>query len=197
MTCERRLRIRPWNLRPAVAGRRARHNAPVGQRHAPRINQVRAVSRQIAVDDQRVAQLDVALLPASARERAGPAAFARPFGDVALVVFDVDVEERMRVRPLDLRDRADEPHRLVAVELSGKRMVSSGARRGEQNTRGQHRGGSKFGVHAGENRWDATGRQGCPEAAICFDTEPGSSYDSSAEVILMTTTRRRLLATAF
>src|SRR5262249_39426855 len=82
-TYERRLRIRARYPRPAVAGRRARHNAPVGQRHAPRVNQVRAVSRQIAVDDQRVAELDVALLPASARERAGPAAFARPFGDVA------------------------------------------------------------------------------------------------------------------
>src|SRR5262252_8678850 len=113
------------HLRASVAGRRARDNPSVGQCHAARVDQMRTISRQITVDDERVAKFDVAFFPPAARERTRATAFTRPFGDVTLVVFDIDVEERMRVRPLDLRDGADEPHRLTAVEFGGERMVGS------------------------------------------------------------------------
>ena len=47
----------PWS---AVAGRRAGDDAAVSQRHAARVHHVRAVLGAVAVDDDRVAELEVA-----------------------------------------------------------------------------------------------------------------------------------------
>src|SRR5580765_4632529 len=147
---------------------------------------MRAVPREVAVDDQRVAELDVALLPAPPRERTRAAALARPLRHVALVVLHIDVEVRVWIRPLDLRDGADEPHRLVAVEFGGERMMGRGRNGCDEAERRHER--RKFRVHASENRWVL--RSGQEPAAPklgegepseggrnCFDTGARSSYD--------------------
>ena len=92
-------------LRSAVAGRCAGDDASVGQRHAPRVDRVRAVSREVAVDDDRVAEFEVALLQPPARQRARRRRLRTPISSRCPgLVFDVDVEIRVRIRPLDLRE---------------------------------------------------------------------------------------------
>src|SRR5450631_706697 len=79
-------------LRTAVSLGSAVDPPPIRQRHPPRVHQMRAVLRAIAVHHNLVAQLDVALLEATPRKRPWPPAFASPVHDVALVVGHVDVE---------------------------------------------------------------------------------------------------------
>src|SRR5690606_36974478 len=44
----------------------------------------------------------------------------------AVLAFDVDVKESVRIHPLDLRHDAGQLDRAVRVELCGKRMMSCG-----------------------------------------------------------------------
>ena len=104
----------------AVVSARARHDAAVGQRHAAGIDEVRPVLRAIAVDDDRVAELDIAFAEALARQRSRRARFAGPLRRRAALVLRVEIEVRMRVRPLDLRQGAGEADNLLCIELGGK-----------------------------------------------------------------------------
>src|SRR5690606_12359764 len=55
---------------------------------------------------------------------------------------DVDVEERVRIHPLDLRHDARKLDRAVRVELRGKRVMSCGALRCDEGAeRQEQRGG--------------------------------------------------------
>jgi hypothetical protein len=75
-----------------------------------------AILGQIAIDHQRVADLDVTLLPAAARQGARTTALAGPVGDLAVAPC-IDVEIGVRVGPFDLGDLADQTDRLAAVEF--------------------------------------------------------------------------------
>ncbi len=87
---------------------------------------MRAVLRQISIDNELVTTLDVTLFPAAAGECAGITGLAGPVTYLPFGADDVKIEIRVRIGPLDLRDRTREPHRLIAVELSRKRMVRGG-----------------------------------------------------------------------
>ena len=92
---------------------------------------MRPIFRQESINDQSVAYLDIAALPAAPRQCAGIAGFTPPVGNDALGILDVDVEIAMRIGPFDLRDRSDQANGLVAVKLSRERVmgVSLGAAR--------------------------------------------------------------------
>src|SRR5882757_5660052 len=111
----------PWT---AVTGTSAVDDPPIRQGHPPRIDELRSVLGQVTVDDEFVAEFDVALLPAAPGKRARVARFAGPVGDVAFGVGDIEIEVRMGIRPFDPGDRTDEPDRLRAIKLRGKGMVS-------------------------------------------------------------------------
>ena len=72
----------------------------------------------------RVADLhrDVAS-PADSVQRDRRITLELPIDDVALLVFDVEIDVRVRVRPLDLREHARQRDRWVDVVLGAERMV--------------------------------------------------------------------------
>ena len=111
------------SARAAIAGRRTGHDAAVRQRDAAGVHEVRSVPGEVAVDDDRVAELEVALLEAAARQRAGRAGRKRPVDDGAGVVFRVEVEVDVRVGPFDLDECARNAEGLLSVEFRRERVV--------------------------------------------------------------------------
>src|ERR1700680_2467522 len=92
------LRILAGIAGTAVTSRPAVDNPSVGQSHAPGIDQVRSVLRQVAIHHERVPQLDVAALEAAPRQSARSATLASPARHVALFVLYIKVKVRMRIR---------------------------------------------------------------------------------------------------
>src|SRR5258708_2465497 len=83
----------------AIALRSAGDNPSVRQRHAPCVNEVRSVLGEVAIDDHRVSQLDVASFETATRQRSWRAGLAAPVDDVAGIVLHVDVKVRVGVAP--------------------------------------------------------------------------------------------------
>src|SRR6516225_292641 len=119
-------RARPGSLLPgagtAVVFAPAEDGFPV-EIDATRVHQMRAVLGGIAVDDELITELDIALLESSARESTRVCAFTTPRRNIALLVFDIDVEVRMRVGPFDFRQRSFNPHWLFPVEFRREGMM--------------------------------------------------------------------------
>ena len=111
-------------LRSRTAVRiRAAENRLAVEINPPRVHQVRAVFRRIAIHDQLVAELHIAALHAAPRKLPRIRALAAPLDYIALFVLHVDIKVRMRIRPLHLRQRPLDANRLVAVELGGEGVM--------------------------------------------------------------------------
>jgi hypothetical protein len=110
--------------RASIAGATAIEPSSIWQRNAAAIGSVRTVLGAIPLDDDCVADLQIAFLPGPAAERSRTRPFNRPIYDGAVRIHNVDVEVGMGIAPLDARYLAHQAHRLVDVELSGKRVMS-------------------------------------------------------------------------
>src|SRR5262249_46566075 len=107
--------------RTAIARRCSRDNTPIRQCHTPRIHHSRAVLRAIAIDDNRVAQLDIAALEAASCQRARGAGLTTPSHGGAALVFRIDIEISVGIRPFDLCESSSHAQCLAPVELCRKR----------------------------------------------------------------------------
>src|SRR5262249_39667976 len=106
-------------------------------------------------------------------------------------------EVRVRIRPLDLRDGPDQPHRPVAVELGGERMVRPRGNCAQQSERDQRSDGCKSGVHGEEDRWALAEGQGDRIALTLRRGAPRIHELRLLMTMIRTTTMRtRVLATA-
>src|SRR5580692_1148370 len=112
------LRLRA--IRSAVAGRSAKDSATVRQGHSTRVRQPRAVPRRIAADDDLISHLQRIPIPALAVQRARAGSLATPVCGVSLVILHVEVEIDVRIRPINLGDRAPKLDELAPVKFGGK-----------------------------------------------------------------------------
>lgn len=94
-------------------------------------------SEPFNVDD--VACFHCVACPAAPEQSVYTEELDRPALNVIVIVFDVDEEPRMRIRPFDSRDCARQRDGSVDVELGGERVVRYGGdgrqkpRRAEEN----------------------------------------------------------------
>src|SRR6185503_19153714 len=92
--------------------------------------------KPLDLDDHAV--FDRALLPAAAQQRAGRAHLTRPVHDGAVRTLHVDIDPRVRIRPIRLRDRAFEHDWFVLIEFSRKRVVRADRRGAEHHGETRH-----------------------------------------------------------
>ena len=104
-----------------------------------RISGICAVPCAEPFDVDEVACVHFVARPAATDQRVYAEQFDRPALDVAVVVFGVDEEPGVGIRPFDSRDRARQFDGPVDIELGGKRVVRYGGygrqkpRRTEEN----------------------------------------------------------------
>ena len=119
--------------RTAVTLRSAIYASAVGKRDAAGVDQMRAVLGAIAIDDQRVAQLQIVLFHAAPRECARRAGLAAPVDDLSVIVFYIQKEIGVGVRPIYFGENACQPNDGVAVELRRKGVVRADGDGGDQS----------------------------------------------------------------
>ncbi len=108
----------------ALARRREEALAGLRQDDRARVAGRAAVLREAALDGDLVADLHGVARPALPHQAVRAAHFHRPVRHLlGLLVGDVDVEEGVRVHPLNLRDGAGHLERLGGVELRRERVV--------------------------------------------------------------------------
>src|SRR5579862_279431 len=110
-----------WNY--ALARSRAQPLAGGSQRHRSRVQLLRAVFGERAVDDDFIADLHGVLGPAAAQQGGGRSHFASPVEHLAGIVRDIDVEEHVGVHPIDFGDDPFVLHRFGWIVFRGERMV--------------------------------------------------------------------------
>src|SRR6185295_18923161 len=104
-------------------------SATVGELDIAAHGLVRAVARTVTADHEVGADRNRVLVDAFAHQGVRAAAFDHPLDGVALVVEHGDVDPRVRVDELHLRDLAWQCDGPVDVELGGERVVREDARR--------------------------------------------------------------------
>src|SRR5437764_2153551 len=100
--------------RRAGARRSQKQLAAVRERHVAAVGaQLRMIARLIAVDDDLGARLQRVLGDAAAEQRVRRPAFDHPLFLGPVGLRDLDVDPRVRIHPLDLRDRSLQQDRPV------------------------------------------------------------------------------------
>jgi hypothetical protein len=117
----------PYLFAP-VAGRfpwsTAIEPSSIRQRNAAAIGRIRTVLGAIPLDDNGVADIQIAFLPGPAAECSRTRPFNRPVCCLSACIRNIDVEIGMGIAPFDSRYLAHQAHRLVDVELRSKRVMS-------------------------------------------------------------------------
>jgi hypothetical protein len=81
---------------------------------------VRSELGQEALDGDHVTLSQRIPVPAAAHQAVGRPELEIPVDHVAFLIFDVDVDSSVRVRPFQLGHGAGQRDRLVAIEFSGE-----------------------------------------------------------------------------
>src|SRR5204863_5610517 len=133
-----RLLVLLWNR---GVGGACEQQYSVREGDGPDVARQGAVARLPTIDDECRAGGQILLAPTPAKQPVRAVGLARPILGFAVRTRHVEVDPRVRIRPLHLGHLAGQLQRSVGIELGGKRVMRDGGARDQQRSGGN--GGGK------------------------------------------------------